>query len=74
MAGRNGSTETTDYLKAFAGSTGNNAIDDYAVYGDIDGTTRPVGSNLPNEPGLDDKSGTLEELMWDRWAIIPPGR
>ena len=65
---------TTGYLKAFAGSTGSNSIDDYAWYGpNSGGTTHPVGAKLPNELGLYDMSGNVWEWTWDRLASYPAG-
>ena len=78
MGARNG---TTGYAKAFAGSTGSNAIGDYAVYGSGSGqpgatvTERsdPVGGKLPNELGLYDMTGNVWEWNWDLFAVYPTG-
>lgn len=52
--------------KAFSGSTGNNAIGDYAWYqGNSAVKTHPVGTKLPNELGLYDMSGNAYEWCWD---------
>lgn len=65
---------TTGYLKAFAGSTGSNSIDDYAWYTvNSGGATHPVGAKLPNELGLYDMSGNVWEWVWDRSATYPTG-
>jgi formylglycine-generating enzyme required for sulfatase activity len=57
---------TTGYLKAFAGSTGSNSIGDYAWDNtNSDGKTHEVGKKLPNELGLKDMSGNVDEWCWD---------
>jgi formylglycine-generating enzyme len=70
-------TNTAGYQKAFAGSTGTNAIEDYAVFGYMGTETgrtttersNSVGSKLPNELGLYDMSGNVAEWAWDKVDI-----
>jgi len=67
-------TYLTGYAKAFAGSTGSNAIGDYAwTSGNSGGTTHPGGDKLPNELGLYDMSGNVWEWVWDWNAFYPAG-
>ena len=64
---------TTGYLKAFAGSTGSNAIGEFAWYSDNAGsTTHQVGTRTANELGLYDMSGNVVEWCWDWFADVTP--
>ena len=69
-----GGINRTGYSKEYAGEghgTGT-SIDDYAWYKDnSDLKTHPVGEKLPNELGLHDMSGNVNEWCWDWKADYP---
>jgi formylglycine-generating enzyme required for sulfatase activity/quinol monooxygenase YgiN len=65
---------TTGWSKAFAGSTGNYSVDDYAWYeGNAGGKTHQVGMKTANELGIRDMSGNVAELCWDWFGTIGTG-
>ncbi len=76
-----GAVNTTGYAKAFAGSTGINAIGDFAVFGyhtseagrTLTERTNQVGSKLANELGIHDLSGNIAEWVWDWYGTVPAG-
>jgi formylglycine-generating enzyme required for sulfatase activity len=77
-----GATVTTDgYNKAFAGSTGSNAIGNYAWYDNVldpdggyaDNKTHEVGKKTANELGLYDMSGNVYESIWDWFVAYDSG-
>jgi sulfatase modifying factor 1 len=71
MGARNGNT---GYGETFAGSTGSNALDDYAWHSSNSGdVTHEVGSKLPNELGFYDMSGSVWEWCWGWAGDYPTG-
>jgi len=69
-----GAVNTSGYARAFAGSTGSNAIGDYAWYtANSTDKTHPAGTKLPNELGLYDLSGNVFEWVWDLNGDYPAG-
>jgi formylglycine-generating enzyme required for sulfatase activity len=64
---------TTGYSKAFAGSDGNNDINDYVWYTDNSRKTHEVSKKLANELDIHDMSGNVYEWCWDRFGTIGTG-
>jgi formylglycine-generating enzyme required for sulfatase activity len=75
--GQAGSTDTTGYLKGYAGSNegaGQTNIGSNAwYYYNSDGKTHPAGTKQANELGLYDMSGNVFDLCWDLYAVYPEG-
>jgi formylglycine-generating enzyme required for sulfatase activity len=68
--GRGEGVDATGYLKAFAGSTGSNALGDHAWYvANAADKTHPAGTKLPNELGIFDMSGNAYEWCWDKFNL-----
>jgi len=62
------------YMKLFAGYNGNNELNDYAWTWNNSGmVAHSVGGKLPNELGIYDLSGSMEEWCWDRSRPYPQG-
>jgi formylglycine-generating enzyme required for sulfatase activity len=68
--GQNG-TNQSGFEKAYAGWKSDAAIVDYVRFQSE--TTAPVGSLKPNELGLYDMSGNVDELLWDLVGASPEG-
>ncbi|MDR1420293.1 MAG: formylglycine-generating enzyme family protein [Treponema sp.] len=66
----------TGYSKAFSGSTGSNILGDYEWYGvlySLGGKTHETAKKLPNELGIHDMTGNVQEFCWDWYAAYESG-
>ena len=64
----------TGYQKPFAGSDGSNQPFEYAWYAPLAGSkSHEVGKLLPNELGIFDLSGNVQEWCWDLFGDYPSG-
>jgi len=76
-----GGINTTGWSKPFAGSSGSNSMQNYAIFGwsttepgrTTAANTQPVASLLTNELGLYDMSGNVSEYCWDVYGDYPVG-
>jgi hypothetical protein len=72
--GQGGGTDTTGYAKAFAASTGSNAIGDNEWYcTNRSNKANPAGTEADNELGFYDINGNVCEWCWDWYGSYPTG-
>ena len=54
----------------WSGTNNEKELGDYAWYkGNANGKTHPVATKKPNEWGMYDMTGNVEEWVWDKWDI-----